>query len=93
MTNFATAAPSSKTLPMTRRKGIRKTDSDRSFKRRRSKVTRPAKPQRPSLSQSSNLSTLGRKLLEIRRRIIASGQPLLTMDEIDRELNDRRGQR
>lgn len=35
---------------------------------------------------------LGRKLLEIRRRIIASGEPLLSLDELERELAERRGE-
>jgi hypothetical protein len=36
---------------------------------------------------------LGRQLREIRRRIVASGQPLLDADELDREVRDRRGDR
>ena len=33
----------------------------------------------------------GRRLLELRRRAIASGQPLLTREELERELAERRG--
>lgn len=41
--------------------------------------------------QSSNPRTpLGRRLAEIRERIKASGQPLLTWEDVDRELGDRR---
>jgi hypothetical protein len=36
---------------------------------------------------------LGRRLREIRRRIVASGQPLLDADGLDREVRDRRGER
>lgn len=36
---------------------------------------------------------LGRRLDEIRERIKASGQPLLSWEEIDRELAERRGER
>ena len=34
---------------------------------------------------------LGRKLLAIRNRIIAAGLPLLTREEIEKEIADRRG--
>lgn len=34
---------------------------------------------------------LGEKLLEIRRRIVASGQPLLDWDGVEREVAERRG--
>ena len=36
---------------------------------------------------------LGQRLWNIRARIIASGEPLLTWDDIDRELAERRGER
>ncbi len=35
---------------------------------------------------------LGRRLLRIRQRIVASGQPLLDWDGIEKELRDRRGE-
>jgi hypothetical protein len=34
---------------------------------------------------------LGKKLLEIRQRILASGRPLLGWEDIDRELAEQRG--
>jgi hypothetical protein len=34
---------------------------------------------------------LGKKLLEIRQRVIASGRPLLDWEDIDRELAEQRG--
>lgn len=34
---------------------------------------------------------LGAKLLEIRRRIVASGRPLLDWDSVEREVAERRG--
>lgn len=34
---------------------------------------------------------LGKKLLEIRQRIVASGRPLLNWEDIDRELAEQRG--
>jgi hypothetical protein len=34
---------------------------------------------------------LGKKLLEIRQRIVASGRPLLDWDDIDREIAEQRG--
>jgi hypothetical protein len=34
---------------------------------------------------------LGKKLLEIRQRIVASGRPLLDWEDIDRELAEQRG--
>ena len=33
----------------------------------------------------------GRRLLELRRRAIAAGQPLLTRQELEREIAERRG--
>jgi hypothetical protein len=34
---------------------------------------------------------LGKKLLEVRQRIVASGRPLLDWEDIDRELAEQRG--
>jgi hypothetical protein len=36
---------------------------------------------------------LGRRLREIRQRIVASGEPLLSLEELDREIAARRGER
>ena len=36
-------------------------------------------------------TALGRRLLEIRQRIIASGEPLLGPAELEREVAERRG--
>jgi hypothetical protein len=38
-------------------------------------------------------TALGQRLWNIRARIAASGEPLLTWDDIDRELAERRGER
>jgi hypothetical protein len=37
-------------------------------------------------------TVLGRKLWEIRAKIVASGQPLLGREEIEREVIERRGE-
>jgi hypothetical protein len=34
---------------------------------------------------------LGRRLMEIRKRIVASGQPLLSLEGFEREMAERRG--
>jgi hypothetical protein len=45
-----------------------------------------------ALAQAQRARTpLGRRLWEIRASIVASGAPLLTWDEIDREVEERRG--
>jgi chorismate-pyruvate lyase len=45
-----------------------------------------------ALAQARQAKTpLGRRLWEIRARIVASGAPLLSWDEIDREIEERRG--
>jgi len=45
-----------------------------------------------ALAQAQQAKTpLGRRLWEIRARIVTSGVPLLSWDEIDREVEDRRG--
>lgn len=43
--------------------------------------------------ERSPQTSLGQRLAEIRERIKASGQPLLSWEDIDRELADRRGER
>ena len=45
-----------------------------------------------ALAQALQAKTpLGRRLWEIRASIVASGVPLLSWDEIDREIEERRG--
>jgi hypothetical protein len=45
-----------------------------------------------ALTQAREARTpLGRRLWEIRARIVASGIPLLSWDEIDQEVAERRG--
>ncbi|XHR83512.1 MAG: DUF2281 domain-containing protein [Gloeotrichia echinulata GP01] len=43
------------------------------------------------LKTSANKTTLGESLRQIRSRIIASGEPLLNRDEIEKEIASRRG--
>lgn len=44
--------------------------------------------------QSSGARTpLGKKLRELRSKIVADRQPLLSLDELDREIAERRGER
>jgi len=38
-------------------------------------------------------TTLGRKLMEIRAKIVASGEKLLDWDELEMELIDRKGEK
>lgn len=49
-------------------------------------MTSQEQPRQPSTPRTP----LGRRLAEIRERIKASGQPLLTWGDVDRELGDRR---
>lgn len=42
---------------------------------------------------SGEESPLGRQLRELRQQIVASGVPLLDLDALERELEDRRGER
>lgn len=51
--------------------------------------TRQVSPQR--LVRQESQSELGERLQQIREKIVASGTPLLTDEEIDRELTERRG--
>jgi len=48
-------------------------------------------PTPPTSQQHTPRTPLGKKLLEIRRRIVASGRPLLDWDDIDREIAEQRG--
>lgn len=40
---------------------------------------------------NTNKSQLGKSLRQIRAKIVASGEPLLTQDEIEKEIASRRG--
>ena len=42
--------------------------------------------------EKRHTTPLGRRLAELREQIKASGVPLLSWDEIDRELEERRGE-
>jgi len=44
-----------------------------------------------NLSLYKPRTPLGYKLLDIRKRIVASGEPLLGLEDIERELMERRG--
>jgi len=43
------------------------------------------------LKTTAKKPPLGERLREIRSKIVASGKPLLNVDEIEKELADRRG--
>ncbi|GAP96776.1 hypothetical protein [Leptolyngbya sp. NIES-2104] len=45
----------------------------------------------PKPTEKAEISPLGKKLREIRAQIVASGEPLLSREELDRELAERRG--
>ena len=54
-------------------------------------------PEKPSqrgdpVSPKPSRTALGARLLEIRKRIVASGEPLLSWAEIQREVAERRGE-
>jgi hypothetical protein len=44
-----------------------------------------------STAERTPRTPLGKKLLEIRQRIVASGRPLLDWEDIDREIAEQRG--
>ncbi len=44
-----------------------------------------------SLNSQSSQSNFAAKLLEIRQKIVASGQPLLGPEEVEKEIAERRG--
>jgi hypothetical protein len=46
-----------------------------------------------SMPRPQARTALGRRLREIRERIVASGRPLLSLEELDREIAARRGER
>jgi hypothetical protein len=43
------------------------------------------------VKNSVNKASLGERLRQIRSRIVASGEPLLSRDEIEKEIASRRG--
>ncbi len=43
------------------------------------------------LKNSANKAPLGERLRQLRSRIVADGEPLLTQDEIEKEIASRRG--
>ncbi|MGG6267326.1 hypothetical protein ACQ4M3_22595 [Leptolyngbya sp. AN03gr2] len=45
----------------------------------------------PKPTEKPEISPLGRKLRELRAQIVASGEPLLSREDLDRELAERRG--
>jgi gentisate 1,2-dioxygenase len=45
----------------------------------------------PNPHPSPEISPLGKKLRELRAQIVASGEPLLSREELDREITERRG--
>ena len=45
----------------------------------------------PTSTPRTPRTPLGKKLLEIRQRIVASGRPLLDWEDIDREIAAQRG--
>lgn len=53
---------------------------------------RPAGSETALDHSQAPVSELGKRLAEIRKRIVASGTPLLTWDEIDAEVAERRGE-
>lgn len=44
-----------------------------------------------SIVERTPRTPLGKKLLEIRQRIVASGRPLLDWEDLDREIAEQRG--
>ena len=53
--------------------------------------TQTKAPAHPTRHQRTPRTPLGKKLLEIRQRIVASGRPLLDWEDIDREIATQRG--
>ncbi|PSB03771.1 hypothetical protein [Merismopedia glauca] len=43
------------------------------------------------LKNSADRASLGKRLRQLRAEIVASGEPLLTRDEVEREIAHRRG--
>jgi hypothetical protein len=53
--------------------------------------TPPRKYRDETLPDYRPRTPLGRRLWELRKRIVASGQPLLSWEDLDREVAARRG--
>jgi hypothetical protein len=51
-----------------------------------------AKRTQRNAAQGAARTRLGEKLLRIRRRIVESGRPLLSWEQIEREVAERRGE-
>jgi len=49
------------------------------------------RPPLPIVEDFQPKTSLGRRLRELRKRIVASGEPLLDWDELEREIAERRG--
>lgn len=69
-------------------------------KEKKSSRRNERKPQRVTIAPEEDVlhdykprTALGKKLLELRRRIIAEGVPLLTAQGVAREVRKRRGER
>lgn len=45
----------------------------------------------PKPIEKAEISPLGKKLRELRAQIVASGEPLLSREDLDREIAERRG--
>jgi hypothetical protein len=46
----------------------------------------------PPLAPETSRTPLGKRLLRIREQILASGEPPLTWEEVEREVAERRGE-
>jgi hypothetical protein len=55
-------------------------------------MAEPAKKTPREAGQGPARTRLGEKLLRIRRRIVKSGRPLLSWEQIEREVAERRGE-
>ena len=51
----------------------------------------PDQPETPAEQELQPRTPLGRELWKLRKRIVASGEPLLDADAIEREVAERRG--
>jgi len=46
----------------------------------------------PAVKEKREISQLGKDLRAVRERIVASGEPLLSIEEFDREMAEMRGE-
>ena len=60
-------------------------------KQRAKRVLTETPPKTLSPDEIASLSPLGERLLEIRERIVASGEPFLNWDDLEKEIASRRG--